>query len=439
MDLAFNNHLPKKSNLQQCNNYRTISLIFHPGKVVFRIILNRLRPQAEEIIAEEQAGFRTGCGTTEQIFNLRILCKRYLQHQQDLYHVFVDLKKAFDRVWHALWATMNHHNINANTIWVLQNLYDQTSSAVYLNGDIEEWFQITVEVRQGCLFSLTLFNIFLERMMTDALEEHQGTVGIGGRTITNLRFADDIDRLAGSEQDLENLVWHLDSSCTAYGLEIIANKTKLMTNSENEIQHDIAASREKFETVKKFKYLGAIVSDEGSKPEVLARIAMTAATLTKMDIIWKDKAIKLSSKIRLMRSLVNSFFLYACETRTLTAELEKRVQALEMRCFKRLLSISYKDHITNEEVRNRIKQAGGPCKDLLSTIKRPKLRWFGHVIRGGGLAKTVLHGTVRGGGQKKRSEDKITELTGLKLSEAVRHADDREKWRGLVYRSSAGP
>ena len=91
--------------------------------------------------------------------------------------------------------------------------------------------------------------------------------------------------------------------------------------------------------MKKFKYLGAMVSDEGYKPEVLARIAMTAATLTKLDIIWKDKVIKLSSKIRLMRSLVNSVFLYTCETWTLTAELEKRVQALEMRCFRILLCI----------------------------------------------------------------------------------------------------
>ena len=130
---------------------------------------------------------------------------------------------------------------------------------------------------------------------------------------------------------------------------------------------------EKSLKLKKFKYLGAIASDEGPKPEVLARITMAATTLSKMVIIWKDKAVKFSLKIRLMRSLVNSVFLYAYETWILTAELEKRVQALEMRCFRRLLGISYKDHITNEEVRNRMKQASGPYEDLLSTIKRRKL------------------------------------------------------------------
>ena len=72
--------------------------MMHSSKVMLKIILNRLKPQAEKIIAEEEAGFRAGRSTTEQIFNLRILCEKYLQHQQDLYHVFIDFKKAFDRV-----------------------------------------------------------------------------------------------------------------------------------------------------------------------------------------------------------------------------------------------------------------------------------------------------------------------------------------------------
>ena len=99
--------LPKKGNLRQCQNYRTISLISHPGKVMLKIIPKRLKPRAEKIIAEEQAGFRAGRNTTELIFNLQILCEEYLQRQLDLYHVFIDFNEAFDRVMHAdLWATM---------------------------------------------------------------------------------------------------------------------------------------------------------------------------------------------------------------------------------------------------------------------------------------------------------------------------------------------
>ena len=176
-----------------CQNYRTISLISHPSKIMLKIILNRLQSQAEEIITGEQAGFRAGRSTTEQIFNLRILCEKYLQHQQNFYHVFIDVKKAFDRVWHeALWATMRKYKINASIIRAIENLYDNAQSTVLFNGSTGEWFRTTVGVRQGCLLSPTLFNIFLERIMCEALDDHEGSVSIGGRLMTNFRFADDI-------------------------------------------------------------------------------------------------------------------------------------------------------------------------------------------------------------------------------------------------------
>ena len=108
---------------------------------MLQIILNRLKPQAEKSIAEEQAGFRAGRSTTQQIFNPRILCKKYLQHQQDLNHVFTDFKKAFDRVWHAvLWATMKKYNISTNRIQVIKNLYNKATSAVLFNSCIQDWF-----------------------------------------------------------------------------------------------------------------------------------------------------------------------------------------------------------------------------------------------------------------------------------------------------------
>ena len=108
---------------------------------MLKIILNKLKPQAEKIIAEEQAGFRAGRSTTEQIFNQRILCEKYLQHQQDLYHVFIDFKKASDRVWYtALWATMKKYNISTNLIQVIKNLYNKATSAVLFNDSLGDWF-----------------------------------------------------------------------------------------------------------------------------------------------------------------------------------------------------------------------------------------------------------------------------------------------------------
>ena len=129
---------------------------------------------------------------------------------------------------------MKTYNISTDLIRVIRNLYDTATSGVLFNSSIGDWFRTTVGVRQGCLLSPTLFNIFLERIMTDALEDHGSTVSIGGRTITSLRFADDIDGLAGRDE-LAKLVERLDKASTAYRMEISAEKTKLMTNNTSGI------------------------------------------------------------------------------------------------------------------------------------------------------------------------------------------------------------
>ena len=137
-----------------------------------------------------------------------------------------------------------------------------------------------------------------------------------------------------------------------------------------------------------------------------------------------------------MRSPVISIFLYACESWTLTAELEKRTQAFEMRCYQRLLNISYKDHVTNEEVCGKIQTAIGEYDKLLTLVKKRKLRWFGHVSRSSGLAKTILQGTVKGkrkrGRQKKRWEDNIKEWTGMDFDSSTRQLKTGQDGKGLL-------
>ena len=108
---------------------------------------------------------------------VRILCEKYLQHQLNLYHVFIDFKKAFYRVGHAAqWATMRKYNINVNLVSAIEHLYNTAISALQMNGSTGEWFRTTIGGWQGCLLSSTFFNIFHERIKSDALEEHDGIV-----------------------------------------------------------------------------------------------------------------------------------------------------------------------------------------------------------------------------------------------------------------------
>ena len=173
---------------------------------------------------------------------------------------------------------MRKYNISANLVRTIEQLYDKATSVVQMNGSIGEWFRITVGVRQGCLLSPTLFNIYLEQIMSAALEEHDGRVSIDGSNITNLRFADDIDALAEEEQELEALVESLEKNSTRYKMEISAEKTILMTNSANGLQREINVKEQKLGTVTSFKYLGAVVSDKCSKSEVLSSNAQVMWT-----------------------------------------------------------------------------------------------------------------------------------------------------------------
>ena len=116
---------------------------------------------------------------------------------------------------------------------------------------------------------------------------------------------------------------------------------------------------------------------------------------------------------------------------------------MEMRCYRKILRISYKDHVTNEEVRAKIQQAIGPHENLLTILKRGKLQWYGHVSCSSGLAKTILQGTMKGGRRQsrhiKRWEDNIREWTCLEFAKSQRAMENREKWRKLVAKSSVVP
>ena len=219
-------------------------------------------------------------------------------------------------------------------------------------------------------------------------------------------------------------------------MEINPSKTKLMLNDDN-CQPNIDIHGEIIETVKSFKYLGSIINENGSRKEILSRAAQASQAYSNLKIIWNDKDIRLKYKLKLMDSLVNSIFLYACETWTLTAELEKRILAFEMKNIRKLLGITYLDRVTNQEIIDRISSSlTSPFTDILTTVKRRKLKWYGHVTRGDGLAKIILQGNVEGkrsrGRPKKQWIDNIKEWTGKGFNELNEIVYDR-KWRKFFF------
>ena len=219
---------------------------------------------------------------------------------------------------------MNRYSINARLIKVIESLYEKAISAIYYEGKFGEWFTTRTGVHQGCLLSPTLFNIMLELIMNESLLDHKGTVYIGGRVITNLRFVDDIDGLAGSEYELVNLMNKIDSTYKTYGMEINTSRTTIMTNCEGHFNNNISLHGEIIESVDTFIYLGSILDYNGSTKEILLILRIAQTTLTKLDPIWNDRNLMLNSKIRLLNSLIISIFLHECETWTISKELLRK-------------------------------------------------------------------------------------------------------------------
>ena len=175
-----------------------------------------------------------------------------------------------------------------------------------------------------------------------------GTISINGREISNLRFADDIDLIAGTEEELQELTTTLERRARCYGMEISAEKSKIVANSSTAPRAAILMNGEHLEEEKSFKYLGSIISSEGdSTEEIRTRINLATSAIARLKKIWSNNNIKTATKIRLYTSLVVSVLTYGCGSWTLKAGSKRRIAAFEMKFFRRILKISYRDHITN--------------------------------------------------------------------------------------------
>ena len=224
---------------------------------------------------------------------------------------------------------MRKFHIGSNLVNIVKQLCNEASSTVCVNGQLGEWFYIHSGVRQGCLLSSTLFNVLLERLISEALKDIVGTTSIGRRIFTKVRSADDIDSIDGSEEELKALIELIDRTAKSYSMKINADRTKVMMNSIEGTGRDIKVNNTYIEVVDQFKYLGSMVADKGSKLEVLSRIAQAMQARARMRAIWKDKNISIKMRIWLMQMLVFSIFLYACKTWTLTVELQHSIKALK--------------------------------------------------------------------------------------------------------------
>jgi hypothetical protein len=357
------------------------------------------------------------------------------EFQQPLYLCFIDYSKAFDCVQHKhLWKIMRQMGFPSHIIQLIQSLYqDQEATVRTENGDTE-WFTIGQGVRQGCILSPYLFNIYAEYIMRKAFDEFDGQVSVGGRTITNLRYADDTTLIARTAEELLELIGRVKAASEQYGLYLNVKKTKIMICGD-EKQQSMVVDGEEVDQVDTFNFLGSfIVKDGGSSAEIKRRLAMAKTSASTLSNIWKDKEITRATKIRVMKALVFPVALYGCETWAVGKADRRAISAFEMWCWRKLLGISWRDHITNEHVKSVI----GDQQQLTTRIDQFKLQYFGHVCRrsGDNLEKIIVQGTFEGtrkkGRPKLRWSDGLKQITGHSLNTLYRIAEDRCRWKCLI-------
>ena len=177
----------KKGGAKECGNYRNIALISHGSKVLLRVIQRRVDVFLIPELPIKQTGFRRGRGTRDHIVNLRWMMEKVREHQRDLYMCFIDYKKVFDCVDHVRrWVILRAIGVPVLLIVLPKRLYTNQEATVRTEFGETDNIDIGKGVRQGCILSPLLFNIFAENIMGEALEECDSGISIGGRIVTNL-------------------------------------------------------------------------------------------------------------------------------------------------------------------------------------------------------------------------------------------------------------
>lgn len=427
--------LPKKSKAVNCTDFRTISLMSHVTKILLKIILYRNSAAIDREIGENQSGFRKGKGTREGIFNLRTISERYLEKQKDLYICFIDYEKAFDRVNHEkLIEKLKLAGLDGKDVRIIARLYWEQAAVVRTEQGNSEGIKIRRGTRQGCVLSPYLFNLFTELIFRVIENEDEG-VSVGGRRISNLRYADDTAITAENENELQILAYRVNEEGKHFGMKMNIKKTKTMVISKKKELPNvkIQLDGQAVEQVHKFVYLGELITENGKcEEEIRRRIEIARKSFSKMRTILTNPKISVPARLRFIKCYVWSTLLYGVETWTISKVSQQRLEAFEMWTLRRMLRISWTRRVTNEEVLH----IAGASRSLFDTAQLRKLSFFGHIMRHDSLQRDLVEGMVEGkrgrGRPRMQWSDNITHWTGLTFVEAKRTAQDRRRWRFMA-------
>ena len=427
--------LPKKGSLRNCSNWRGITLLSIPSKIMSKIIISRMTDAVDHLLRKEQAGFRKGRGCIDHIFALRNIIEQSTEWQRQLYINFVDFAKAFDSIHReSLWRILRAYGIPEELVLVIKSFYDNFTCRV---GNSNYMFQVKTGVRQGCVMSTLLFNIAIDWVMKQTTKDQKrGLRWTIFSTLEDLDYADDLALLSHTHQHIQEKTSRLEKFSQQIGLKINQKKTELMTlNISNPTP--VHVNGEDLPFTDEFTYLGSTVrSDGGAGKDISNRLNKARISFSMLNNVWRSQQYRAKTKLKIYQSCVLSTLLYGSECWRMTRNDLQKLSGFHTKCLRRILRIFWPNTISNEELYERCGQ-----ESMEDILMRRRWRWIGHILRkeADDITKTALHWTPEG--RRKRGRPKNTwrrtvdsELTNLHQTwgSIQRMAQDRREWRAFV-------
>ena len=340
---------------------------------------------------------------------------------------------------------MNDMGFAPHLVRLLENLYKDQEAAVRIDRETSEWFSVGKGVRQGCILSLYLFNVYTENIMRRVRHDPQryrdpenkdfdffSSLNVGGRKYPELRYADDTVLLLTTHGGLKEIIRSVKTYSEEQNFYLNANKTKIMKTDKTQTKIDIKIENDTIQEIEEFKYLGSIISNNGDiNKEIQRRMAIALQKTRQMRKLWHgpDK----NTKIRFLKALIFPIATYGCESWTINKTSERKINAFELKCYRTILKVNCTEKRTNNSILQELNIKEGW---LLSTIIKRKLKYFGHVKRHEGLEKEILEGQVQGkrtrGRPRRRWSQDITERMTTTITRTGRIAQDRTTYREAV-------
>ena len=404
-------------------------LLSVPGKVLKRVLLERMKEVVDPKLRDQQAGFRRNRSCANQIASLRIIVEQSLEWNSPLYINFIDYEKAFDSVdRETLWKLLRHYGVPEKIIALIRCTYQDMSSKIVHAGQLSESFEVKTGVRQGCLLSPFLFLPVIDWIMkTITTGRNNGIQWTPWTQLDDLDFADDPALLSHNHREMQNKTTCLETISAGTGLKISKKKTELMkinTTANTPVTVDGEPIRE----VHSFIYLGSAVDRQGGTDrDVTARIGKARVAFVMLKNIWSSKEIRIRSG-------------QSCST---DAKLEDdKDNATENPDILQHLSVAHLQHpMARDDPKLRAVGQRTGQEPVAKQILKRKWGWIGHTLRKSASSITRQALTWNPQGKRKRglprnswrqAAEAELKQQGTDWTEAARSAQNRVRWRGVV-------